>query len=916
MSGIPAFVTESQKAALRARGLSAEDIRNIKPEEAQKILNGGGAPPQPNRDEAERFLNALDPSPDARWCFQTFTDDKKARRERAEENKRRKQQGKPPLKDPLAAWRYGTLDEHYNWLVKQNTRGAGIYVTINETDSNGRKETNITRIRALFIDLDGAPLQPVANVKVKPHIVIQSSPGRFQGYWSCTGRMPFKAFEPLQKALADRFNGDPAVSDLPRVMRVPGFIHRKENDKPFLSHIVAINDSEPYRASFLLRTFRPPKQIREEKPKQPNPRQPVQPAPDDELRQQWKKLNTEAIRRYSDWVPDIFPRADKTSVGGYRVTSAELGRNNEEDLSFHTNGIVDWGVHDLGDPRRGRRTPIDILEQYLKKDFKEAVRWLAEKLGLEPQDYLPKPKVNGQGSGDAATDAEISRLAKLSIVQYEREREAVAKTLGIRVGTLDKLVTNQRTQQAYAKKAPAAKTAAARLLAEMNRDNCVVLDGARTRVLRFEENEHDAGGEHYVYRVPTFLRFEDFRNLYLNRHIMVGNRSVDAGSWWLEHPQRLQYPGIIFKPNGAHIINGKLNLWGGWGVTPRRGDWGLMREHIFEVCAARDAEVDEYIINWLAWALQHADEQPEAALVFMGDRGTGRGTLGKALCKIFGQHAHHISSPVHLTGRFNAHLRQVSFLFADEAYAPGDKSAEGTLKRLITEPTLDIEPKGRDVVTEPNRLHAMFASNEDWVVPAGPFERRYVVQEVANTYRQDKTWFGPIYEQLRSGGYEAMAFDLLERDLGDWHPRDIVRTAALAAQQEQSLSPFDAWWFEVLQTGVIPGSDPLKPDHVVSNRYEEEVTRSTAMRGSYTRTVRHEGLYDQARRSSPKLKGETDAAFGRYLGDEQRGAESCWVRRHRGWKFPALSVCREHWLKRFPQTRWRDPAVKEWKSEG
>src|SRR5262249_46788256 len=155
-----------------------------------------------------------------------------------------------------------------------------------------------------------------------------------------------------------------------------------------------------------------------------------------------------------------------------------------------------------------------------------------------------------------------------------------------------------------------------------------------------------------------------------------------------------------------------------------------MREHIFEVLAARDDDVDAYIINWLAWAAQHADEQPETALVFRGDRGTGRGTLGKAICKLFGQHARHISSPAHLTGRFNAHLRQIPFLSADEAYAPNNKSAEGTLKRFITEPTLPIEPKGRDVMEEPNRLHVMFASNEVWVVPAGPFERRYVIQDV------------------------------------------------------------------------------------------------------------------------------------------------------------------------------------------
>src|SRR6516225_4491568 len=199
---------------------------------------------QPNRTEAEQHLAALDPSPDARWCFQTFTDNKQKRKARAEENKLRKKQGKPPLKDPLAAWRYGTLTEHWSWLVKQNERGAGIYVTVNETDGGGRKATNITRIRALFDDLDGAPIEPVNNAKIKPHIIVESSPGRFHPYWSFTGRMPLKVFEPLQKELARRFGGDPAVHDLPRVMRLAGFVHRKEKDKPFLSHIVAVNGVE------------------------------------------------------------------------------------------------------------------------------------------------------------------------------------------------------------------------------------------------------------------------------------------------------------------------------------------------------------------------------------------------------------------------------------------------------------------------------------------------------------------------------------------------------------------------------------------------------------------------------------------------------------------------------------------------
>src|SRR5262249_53608020 len=261
--------------------------------------------------------------------------------------------------------------------------------------------------------------------------------------------------------------------------------------------------------------------------------------------------------------------------------------------------------------------------------------------------------------------------------------------------------------------------------------------GGKTWVLRFEEMEHAAGGERYLYRVPTYLSFQAFRDFYLNRHIhiMVGKKSVSVsvGYWWLEHPRRRQYRGVIFKPGGKRVIDGKLNLWTGWGVEPKPGDWGLMREHIFEVLAARDEAFDAYIINWLAWMVQHPDLQPEVALTFLGEEGTGKGTLGKALCRIFGKHSLHISSSDHLTGRFTGHLRQVCFLFADEAYAPNDKTAEGRLKRLITEPTLTIEAKGRDPVDEPNRLHIMMASNNEWVIPAGEHERRFVVQRVADT---------------------------------------------------------------------------------------------------------------------------------------------------------------------------------------
>jgi hypothetical protein len=545
----------------------------------------------------------------------------------------------------------------------------------------------------------------------------------------------------------------------------------------------------------------------------------------------------------------------------------------------------------------------------------------------DPQTGLPafhpdgRPKLPGQDHA-ASVARRLSRVAaSVHVVMFTQKDLSDWVAAGGTREQLDELIEQapEQTKPAGPKglteeEEEEAEAEKAERLSELNINNCVVLDGGKTMVLRFEQVEHIAGGERYVYLVPTFLRFGDFRNFYLNRRIQIetekGTKWVDLGSWWLEHSQRRQYAGVIFRPAGASVINNRLNLWTGWGAEPKQGDWSLLRKHIREVLAAGDEDVYKYIMNWLAWAVQHPGEQAEVALVFIGERGGGKGTLGKALSKIFGQHALHLSSPEHLTGRFNAHLRQCTFLFADEAYGPKDKSAEGTLKRLITEDTLTIEQKGRDPIEVPNLLHVMMASNNEWVVPAGAHERRFMVQRVSEVHRQDPTWFGPLYKQMREGGYAAMLFDLLARDLGDWHPRDIVSTEALTGQQEESLSALDEWWLELLQTGVLAGADENDPSRAISNRYEEEIEESIGFGGKRTRTVWREGLYDQARRISPRLKGRSDTVLGRYLRD--RGCRNAWVSRQRGWQFPPLADCRAEWLERFPDTKWHDLNIEDW----
>ena len=177
---------------------------------------------QPNLTISNRFLNTLEPQ--GKFTFQTF-DDNQSRASKS-----------------LVSMLHGTLNSHAKTLTNLNQKGAGIFVTVNQTNLNGRKANDIEKIRAVFLDLDGSPLKPVLDHHLEPHIIVESSPSRWHAYWLCD--LPREKFSAVQLGLAYRFNGDTTVHDLPRVMRLPGFYHLKCSSKktlePFQTRIEQI----------------------------------------------------------------------------------------------------------------------------------------------------------------------------------------------------------------------------------------------------------------------------------------------------------------------------------------------------------------------------------------------------------------------------------------------------------------------------------------------------------------------------------------------------------------------------------------------------------------------------------------------------------------------------------------------------
>lgn len=310
--------------------------------------------------------------------------------------------------------------------------------------------------------------------------------------------------------------------------------------------------------------------------------------------------------------------------------------------------------------------------------------------------------------------------------------------------------------------------------------------------------------------------FEDFRNRYMHHKVEVGQTKdgepvhKPVGKWWLEQPKRRQYETMVFAP--GRDVPDAFNLWQGFACDARPGDCGLYLEHLRNIICDGDETCFEYLLSWMARAVQQPGEPGETAVVMRGRQGTGKGVAVQNFGALFGRHFVPVTDAKHLVGSFNAHLRDCVLLFGDEAFYAGDKKHTATLKTLITERAIQVEAKGVDAETAPNCVHLIMASNENWVVPADVDDRRFFMLDVSDRRAKDTAYFAAIADQMRNGGREALLHLLQNRDLSNFNVRDVPQTEALRRQKRETLrrDPATREFLSVLREGVTPGDDAHK----------------------------------------------------------------------------------------------------------
>ncbi len=167
-------------------------------------------------------------------------------------------------KPVYAGQKHGTLAEHKRFLHYINRRGGGIYFTVNETDGAGRKTGNITRIRAYIIDCDGLNTSAAKNASIEriyasglpPSAIVETRNG-IHAYWYSRGDEPADphAYRRINLRLAHHYGADMGATDITRVLRVPGFLHQKEPNNPFMVKLLFEDPTLTYTPDQLLEIY-------------------------------------------------------------------------------------------------------------------------------------------------------------------------------------------------------------------------------------------------------------------------------------------------------------------------------------------------------------------------------------------------------------------------------------------------------------------------------------------------------------------------------------------------------------------------------------------------------------------------------------------------------------------------------------
>jgi hypothetical protein len=273
---------------------------------------------------------------------------------------------------------------------------------------------------------------------------------------------------------------------------------------------------------------------------------------------------------------------------------------------------------------------------------------------------------------------------------------------------------------------------------------------------------------------------------------------VNAAQFWLDSENRREVEGMTYDP-GLPLITreNKLNRWSGWGCEPMAGDT-LPFDELIDYLVP-DPTQQTWLLDSLAYPLQHPGAKMATATVLLGGQGVGKTTLGQTMRKVYGPDNTSIVKQQELESAYNSWAHSKQFLICEEITGNDNRKFADRLKDLITGPTITINEKFVPAIELPNRANLLFLTNHLDAFHIDADDRRLCILEI-EAKPQSAAWYDRYYAWLDSGGASALFHKLLSRDLSKFNPHaHALITNAKKRMVEYSRSDVERWAYELAE---------------------------------------------------------------------------------------------------------------------
>ena len=647
--------------------------------------------------QTQAFLKMLGHPP---FVFQTFTDNKKIR--------------KKQRRDPLARVLVGTFEDHEQQLGRLSSKGAGIFVQINAAEERGKD--NVSAIRSLFLDLDRPDtlkesLKLLQSAMPRPTAVVESSPGKMHMYWTVAD-CPVGKFKVLQTSLAVTFGGDLQVSNLDRVMRLPGFPHQKEEPVP-----VAFTDFGGVHNVVDL--------VKKAKAAQPMNLASAGVSAAKSANQTHNAFGLDTAHE----VPTVLPPGERThklvSHAGYLISQgfseeyvrAELIRMNVELC-----------------PEGSEPIPPDQLEMEVLGAVSKFADVRTAESPHTPAPPAPPPQAEASPIAPALlteavppSQAEAVPPSQAEAVPPQAEASPIAPALLPDADAVDDVIKA--------------------LLPDSNTEEHT-LDAWVDRFLFVESEsqivDRTRHGTHAVFTLT------DFKNKYAN--VFVGAKSKLCNQW-IQCTNRQDVRAMVYVPTQDKIISERgVKMWNTYessDVTPAEScSLDDIKPFIAHMNALFPLPADRAIfLDWMAMTITKPEIRIPWAPLLVSPQGAGKGLIYRIMAKMMGGHNCNMILPERLDSQFNGFIANSTLVCVDEMASKDKRGVANKLKNLITEDHIEVNIKNKKEATTAVYANILFFSNKMDAAFIEQEDRRFWVYEIADV--PDTAHFDVIWEWIR-----------------------------------------------------------------------------------------------------------------------------------------------------------------------